>query len=61
MLPVHGVAKSQMRLATEQVSRLIYKCKTNSSQVPLVVKKPAANAGDLRVAGSIPEWGRSPG
>jgi len=25
------------------------------------VKNPPANAGDLRDAGSIPEWGRSPG
>ena len=27
----------------------------------LVVKNPAANAGDIRVAGSIPGSGRSPG
>ena len=26
-----------------------------------VVKKPPANAGDIRDAGSIPGWGRSPG
>jgi len=26
----------------------------------LVVKKPPANAGDERDAGSIPGWGRSP-
>ena len=27
----------------------------------VVVKKPPANAKDVRNAGSIPEWGRSPG
>ena len=26
----------------------------------LVVKKPPANAGDVRGTGSIPGWGRSP-
>ena len=31
------------------------------SQVVLVVKKPAANAGDIREVGLIPESGRSPG
>ena len=30
-------------------------------QVALVVKNPPANAGDLRDAGLIPGWGRSPG
>ena len=29
-------------------------------QLTLVVKNPPANVGDLRVAGSIPESGRSP-
>ena len=32
-----------------------------ASQVVLVVKNSAANAGDLRDAGLIPGWGRSPG
>ena len=32
-----------------------------ASQVALVVKKPPANAGDVRDAGSIPGLGRSPG
>ena len=32
-----------------------------ASQVALVVKNLAANAGDLRYAGSIPGSGRSPG
>ena len=32
-----------------------------ASQVALVVKKPLANAGDIRDAGSIPGSGRSPG
>ena len=31
-----------------------------ASQVALVVKKPPANAGDMRDEGSIPGWGRSP-
>ena len=32
-----------------------------TSQVVLVVKNPPANAGDIRVMGSIPGLGRSPG
>ena len=32
-----------------------------ASQVALVVKNPPANAGDIRVMGSIPGSGRSPG
>ena len=36
-------------------------CNQKASQVAPVVKNPAANAGDLRDPGSIPEWGRSPG
>ena len=32
-----------------------------ASQVPLVVKNPLANAGDIRDAVSIPGSGRSPG
>ena len=32
-----------------------------ASEVVLVVKNPAANAGDVRDAGLIPESGRSPG
>ena len=31
------------------------------SQVTLVVKKPPANAEDIKDAGSIPGWKRSPG
>ena len=31
------------------------------SQVVLVIKKPPANAGDIRNASSIPGSGRSPG
>ena len=31
------------------------------SQLALVVKNPPANAGDVRDAGSIPGWERSPG
>ena len=30
-------------------------------QVPLVVKNPPVNAGDVRDVGSIPGWGISPG
>jgi len=29
--------------------------------VALVVKNPHAKAGDVRDAGSIPRWGKSPG
>ena len=32
-----------------------------ASQVALIVKNPAASAGDIRDVGSIPELGRSPG
>ena len=32
-----------------------------ASQVALVVKNPAANAGDAKDAGSMPGSGRSPG
>ena len=32
-----------------------------ASQVALVVRNLPANAGDVRDAGSIPGWGRSPG
>ena len=32
-----------------------------ASHVVLVVKNPSANAGDIRVSGSLPGWGRSPG
>ena len=32
-----------------------------TKQVALVVKNPLASAGDVRDAGSIPGWGRSPG
>ena len=32
-----------------------------ASQVALAEKNPPANAGDIRDAGSIPGWGRSPG
>ena len=34
---------------------------TWASPVVFMVKNPPANAGDLRVAGSILGWGRSPG
>ena len=35
--------------------------RTWASQVALVVKNPPANAGNIRDAGLIPGWGRSPG
>ena len=35
--------------------------KRRASQVALVVKKPPANAGDVRQSGSLPGLGRSPG
>ena len=34
--------------------------KTMASQVALLIKSPSANAGDIRVTGSIPGLGRSP-
>jgi len=34
---------------------------SQASQVALVVKNPPADAGDVREAGLIPGWGRSPG
>ena len=34
---------------------------TECSQVVLMVKNLSASAGDVRDAGSIPRWGRSPG
>ena len=36
-------------------------CGSEASQVAVVVKKPPANAVDVRGKGSIPESGRSPG
>ena len=36
-------------------------CERGTSQVVLVVKKPPASSGDVRVAGLIPMLGRSPG
>ena len=30
-------------------------------QIALGIKNPPANAGDIRVTGSVPELGRSPG
>ena len=38
-----------------------YCSRLGASQVALVVKKPPANAGDIRHAGSIPGSGTSPG
>ena len=32
-----------------------------ASQVTLVVENPPANAGDVRIVGSVPGLGRSPG
>ena len=40
---------------------MIAPTKSEASQVMLVVKKPPANAGDIRDGGSIPALGRSPG
>ena len=36
-------------------------CLVQASQVVLVVKNSPGNAGDIRVAGSIPGLGRHPG
>ena len=40
--------------------RLQHKSRCRASQVVLVVKNPAANAGDVRDADWIPRSGRSP-
>ena len=48
-----------MRLG--KVSMAIFKSNGGASQVVLLVEYLSANAGDLRDAGSIPGWGRSPG
>ena len=37
------------------------KSNNNKDQVALVVKNPPPNAGDIRDAGLIPGWERSPG
>ena len=52
---VHGVIKSQTLLSdwTELNS-------SRASQVPLVVKNPPDNAGDIRDTGRNPGSGRSP-
>ena len=44
-------------------NRQNYHCSSElwTAQVVLVVKNPPANAGDIRVMGSIPGLGRSPG
>ena len=49
-----------MRLFFDCVIGLLY-LDVQASQVALVVKNPPANAGDLRVLGSIPRSGRFPG
>ena len=36
-------------------------CVQRASWLVPVVKNPPASAGDIRNAGSIPGWGRSPG
>ena len=53
---VYRVAKSQTRLS-DFTSRA---CLTGTSRVALVVKNPAANAGDIRDMGSTPWLGGSP-
>ena len=54
---VHRVAKSQTRLSdwTEPIFT------TRAFQVVLMVKNPLASAGNLRDAGLICRWGKSPG
>ena len=44
------------------IKTYVHRCRgTRFSQVALVVKNPPANVGDVRNAGLIPEFGRSPG
>ena len=38
----------------------LFGARPSQQQVVLVVKNPPVNAGDVRVKGSIPGWGRSP-
>ena len=46
---------------SKTATNLLKKLTNQASQVALVVKNPAANAGDLRDAGLTPGLGRSPG
>ena len=68
---VDGVSEKQKYKGNFSVYNLfillfVFYCLLNSkfyyaSQVALVEKDPPANAGDAKVVGSIPGWGRSPG
>ena len=58
---VHGVAKSHTRLSDLAAAAAAAVEGVWTSQVARVVKNPPTNAGDIRDAGSIPGWGRSPG
>ena len=40
---------------------MVFSGQISASQVVLVVKNQPANEGDVKDAGSIPGWGRSPG
>ena len=54
---LQGRTESDTTEATYQQQQQAWK----GFQVVLVVKNLLANAGDIRDAGSIPGWGRSPG
>ena len=57
---VHGVAKCQTQ--QNQLSQHTHTQSLNgASQLPLAVKNPPANAGDIKDAGLILGPGRSPG
>ena len=57
-----GLVLFLKEIFTEQYYFLdIFTCFHLNLQVALLVKNPPANAEDVRNAGSIPGWGRSPG
>ena len=54
-----GVGRQAITYVMGSKPKLI--CLNCQWQVALLVKNPLTNAGDQRVKGSIPGWGRSPG
>ena len=61
--PHSGKSESKGYLSTYIVIFLfcLNLCIIRASQAALVVKNLIANAGDIKDAGSVPGWGRSPG
>ena len=52
-------APEELKRGLEVIKKMYLHVK--ASQLALVIKKSPANAGDVRVAGSVPGLGRSPG